>query len=169
MADPALVILSGLPGVGKSSVARAFARMTGAVYLRIDTIETALRQSVLKIDQAADAGYQVGYGLAADNLAHGLSVVADSVNSIALTRDAWRAAAGEARWLDVEIVCSDAAEHRRRVETRRAANPRPGIPDWAAVARRHYAPWDRDRLVLDTVSRAPEAVALELKEAVDAL
>ena len=38
-----LIIFSGLPGSGKSTIARALARRLGAVYLRIDTIEQAIR------------------------------------------------------------------------------------------------------------------------------
>jgi len=37
-----LIILSGLPGAGKTSVARELARRLKAVHLRIDTIEDAL-------------------------------------------------------------------------------------------------------------------------------
>ena len=38
-----LIIFSGLPGSGKSTIARALARRLRAVYLRIDTIEQAIR------------------------------------------------------------------------------------------------------------------------------
>ena len=40
---PVLVVLGGLPGVGKSSIAHALLSQWPAVYLRIDTIEQALR------------------------------------------------------------------------------------------------------------------------------
>lgn len=33
-----LIIFSGLPGSGKSTIARALAKRLGAVYLRIDTM-----------------------------------------------------------------------------------------------------------------------------------
>ena len=39
-----LIIFSGLPGSGKSTIARALAQQLGAVYLRIDTIEQAIRE-----------------------------------------------------------------------------------------------------------------------------
>src|SRR3712207_422775 len=39
-----LVSLSGLPGVGKSSIGKALATSEGGAYLRIDTIEQALRE-----------------------------------------------------------------------------------------------------------------------------
>jgi predicted kinase len=67
-----------------------------------------------------DKSYRVAYALAEDNLKAGLTVIADSVNPDAMTRDAWRAVARRAnvRAIDIEIVCSDVEEHRRRVESR---------------------------------------------------
>jgi hypothetical protein len=60
-----------------------------------------------------------------------------------------------ARVLDVELVCSDAAEHRRRVESRGGDR----VPTWQDVVDRDYRPWDRERLVIDTARvSAPEAV-----------
>ncbi|WP_147899840.1 2-C-methyl-D-erythritol 4-phosphate cytidylyltransferase [Serinicoccus profundi] len=39
---PVLVVLSGLPGVGKTTVARAACRRLGAAHVRVDTLEQAL-------------------------------------------------------------------------------------------------------------------------------
>jgi hypothetical protein len=52
--------------------------------------------------------------------------------------------------LDVEIVCSDAAEHRRRIESREPDIAGHILPTWQAVVDRDYHGWDRDRLVVDT-------------------
>jgi hypothetical protein len=69
-----------------------------------------------------------------------------------LTRDAWRAAGlrASASVLEVETVCSDREEHRRRVKSR--ANEVRGLvlPDWEAVIGRDYHPWDRDHVIVDT-------------------
>ena len=52
--------------------------------------------------------------------------------------------------LDVEIVCSDAVEHRRRVETRAADITGHSLPTWQEVVERDYRPWDGERIVIDT-------------------
>ncbi len=41
-----LIVFSGLPGTGKTTIAQAVVRRCGAVYLRIDTIEQALRTAL---------------------------------------------------------------------------------------------------------------------------
>src|SRR5438093_6817984 len=119
---PILISFSGLPGVGKTTVARALAREIRAVYIRVDSIEVALKNSSLQSHPAEDAGYRAAVAVAKDNLMHGLDVVADTVNPIELTRRWWAEAAKtcDARLLNLEIVCSDPTEHRRRVETRRS-------------------------------------------------
>ena len=40
-----LIVLAGLPGVGKTTVARLLAQQAAALHLRIDTIEQTLRRS----------------------------------------------------------------------------------------------------------------------------
>jgi predicted kinase len=144
-----LVVLSGLPGVGKTTIARQLSVSLGAVYLRIDTIEQALRNAGVKVE---GEGYAAAYAVAEDNLRLGRIVVADCVNPWPLTRDEWRSVADRAgvRAVEIEVVCSDADEHRRRVESRSADLPGHQLPTWREVVERDYRPWSRDRLVIDT-------------------
>lgn len=148
---PMLVIFSGLPGVGKTAIARKLARTIGAVHLRIDSIEQALRRSGCRVE---GEGYEVAYAVAEDNLHAGRMVIADCVNPWPLTRRAWRLVAERAgvAALDVEIVCSDAAEHRRRVESREPDIAGHALPTWREVVERDYHAWDCDRLVVDTAA-----------------
>lgn len=155
-----LVVFGGLPGVGKTTIASRLAVETGAVFLRIDVIEMALHDEGVEVE---GQGYAVAYVLAESNLRLGLTVVADSVNPIPLTRDAWRAVAARAgaRLFEVEVICSDLAEHRRRVEARVTDLPGFVPPTWDEVVGRDYRPWDRERLVIDTAVVEPDvAVAL---------
>jgi predicted kinase len=164
-----LIIFAGLPGVGKTSIARELARQRQAVHLRIDTIEQVLTDAgaddVLRADPGL--GYRVAYALAADNLKLGLMVVGDSVNSLDITREAWRAVAeaADARWIEVEVVCSDPAEHRRRVETRVADIVGHTPPTWREVEEREYQPWPCERIVIDTAGRSLEESLTELNAA----
>ena len=154
MGTPTLYIFAGLPGSGKSTLCQLLAGHLGATYLRIDTIEQALRE-LCSIDVQGE-GYRLAYRVAADNLRLGASVVADSCNPIELTRREWErvAVSAGARWVNVEVVCSDLREHRRRVETRHGTVPGLRLPTWQEVVEREYHAWTVDRVVVDTFGRS---------------
>ena len=146
-----LIALSGLSGVGKTTISRALATAIRAVHLRIDSIEQALRTCGVAVEEE---GYVVAYAVAEDNLRLGRTVISDCVNPWPLTRDAWRAAAERAgvAVLEVEIVCSNRDEHRRRVESRVADIAGHQLPSWNDAIARDYRPWDRDHLIVDTAA-----------------
>lgn len=150
---PCLFVFGGLPGTGKSELASHLAVQVGATYLRIDTIEQAMREAGRVL--TGPEGYEAAYAIARDNLHLGLNVVADSVNPIAVTREAWRGVATELHvsFLEIEVICTDRDEHRRRAEIRPAGVQGLRLPTWQEVLDREYEPWDRDRLVIDTAGR----------------
>ena len=162
METPTLYIFSGLPASGKSTLAELLVRRVGAAYVRIDTIEQALRE-LCSVDVQAE-GYRLAYRLAADNLRLGISVVADSCNPIELTRREWERVATNvgAQYVNIEVVCSDLQEHRRRVETRRSAVQGLRLPTWQDVTARAYDRWTAGRVVIDTFGRPATACVDEL-------
>ncbi len=85
-APAVLVILGGLSATGKTSIARQLAPQIGAVHLRVDTIEQALRASGVMTGPMKDAGYRIAHSVAEDNLRLGNTVIADSVNPLTITR-----------------------------------------------------------------------------------
>jgi predicted kinase len=133
------VIFGGLPATGKTTLARALARRLRATYFRVDTVEQVIRDAK-DLSSIDDIGYRLGYAFAEDNLRLGQTVIADCVNPLQLTRDAWKAVADRAGVpaVEVEIICSDRHEHRQRVETRHvdiAGLQLPGRTSWTANTR----------------------------------
>ena len=153
-----LIALGGLPGAGKSALARSLARRIGAVHLRIDTIEQAMRNAGFTV--SGPEGYLAARDVAADNLRVGRTVIVDSVNPLAVTRAYWREAAARTNveLVEIEVVCSDRGQHRRRVESRVADIPGLVLPTWQQVLDREYEPWTTAH-VIDTAGRTVEESA----------
>ena len=60
---------------------------------------------------------------------------------------------------EIETICSDRAELKRRIETRLVNIEGLRLPTWAEVLSRDYEPWQRDHLVIDTAGESPGASA----------
>ena len=158
-----LISFAGLPGVGKTTIARQLARQQGIPYLRVDEIEGVLMADAPGQD-IGPQGYQIAAALAASNLTLGLSAIVDCVNPWQLTRDIFIEAARTAgsAFFGVELYCSDEAEHRRRVETRQADIPGKSLPDWQKVIARDYHPWVDADIRIDTEKLSAEQAAGEI-------
>ena len=146
---PALIVFGGLPGTGKTTVSRELAMRLAATHLRIDAIEQTLRNAGLAVGVV---GYAIANALAAENLRPDRLVVADCVNPVLASRAGWRQTAlqNSAHIVEIELVCGDLAVHRRRAEGRSPDISGLELPSWDTIVSRHYEPWDREHLVLDT-------------------
>ena len=166
-----LVVLSGLPGTGKTTIGKALAARRAATYVRVDEIEHALAQGGNLDSDIGPAGYLVAFALASSNLKLGNLVIGDSVNPVRESRQGWRSVADRigCAILEVEVICSNEAEHRRRVETRDADIAGFELPTWQWIKALSYEPWVEDRLVLDTAALNPSDAVAEIESRIDAL
>jgi predicted kinase len=151
---PKLVIFSGIPGAGKTTLAEHAARWLGAPLFSKDELEATLRRSGISASMNSGwAAYQSLTALARGQLERGQSAILDSVATHGRIREQWRALAVEfgACLRVIESVCTDCEAHRARLAQRQRNTP--GWPeltsdDMVHVAER-YEPWTDARLVLD--------------------
>ncbi|TKJ31564.1 AAA family ATPase [Blastococcus sp. CCUG 61487] len=167
MNAPLLVVVSGLPGTGKSAVAAALAHRSGAVHISVDVVEDAMLGAGLPRSwETGVAAYEAARAVAEQNLAHGSTVVVDAVNDSEPARDTWRTAAAtsRSRLVFVVLVLDDVAEHRRRLATRQRGLTHVPEPSWAEVRARAatYAPWSDDECLRLDAGRPVEDLVEEL-------
>lgn len=166
-----LIVMTGLPGTGKSVLAEALGRAVGIPVFSKDWLEATLLRGGYPA-QGADlaplgrVGYELLTTLAERQLAIGQSAILDSVASTASIRSAWQtlAIAYNARWRVIECVCSDAAIHRARIAQRQRGIPGWGELDWEDVerARSFYADWREPHLLVDTAQPLDAALTAAL-------
>lgn len=159
-----LVVVGGLPGTGKSFIAKHAARCVRAALVSKDVIEAALWRAGVGRDRGSGwAAYELMTALAEAQLEAGGSVVLDSVATFERIRSQWRELARRrgAAFIAIECVCSDAAVHRTRIEGRTR-----GIPGWPELSwldveevASRYEPWSMQRLVVDALLPAEQNIA----------
>src|SRR5271170_1099199 len=160
MKSQKLIVLSGLPGSGKSTVAEGTSRTLRIAIFSVDPIEAAMWRGGLARAQTGIAAYDVAITLTDEHLRLGHSVIIDAVNPVEAPRAAWRdlAAKHRADLKIVECVCADETVHRRRIEAR--IRNIEGMPElsWGRVLERRaeYETWTDARLVLDTSTDIPQ-------------
>lgn len=159
-----LIVFCGLPGVGKTTLAKQLAKDMSATYLRIDSIEQAVLRSAVNVFDIEDAGYLAAYALATDNLNAGNSVIVDAVNPLNVIRAKWAAIAtlSGATIEFIEIICSDPEEHRARAEARQSDIEGHTLPSWDEIVNLDYEELECEALTIDTATAT-------FSESVDAL
>lgn len=147
--NPILFVLSGLPGVGKSTLSQYIAKKYKAIYIRIDTIEQGGRD-LCDFDVQGE-GDELAYRIATDNLRLGANIVADSCNPILLTRNKWTEVAIQNNCIlvNIEVVCSDKNEHKKRIENRVSEVQNLKLPTSMDVVQREYHTWEGNRILID--------------------
>lgn len=168
MRETRLIVMAGLPGSGKSSVAEALGQLLDRAVLSVDPIEAAMWRSGIPQSMTGIAAYHVAEAIAEENLRLGLSVIIDAVNPVDAARDGWvgLAARREVGMMFVECECPDLGLHRDRITRRRRGIDGMAEITWDEVEarRREYQPWSHDRIVLDTTEASPDILARRVLE-----
>lgn len=164
--QPNLVLFSGPPGVGKSSLSYQLSRRTGWALLPVDCLDRTL-ESVGLTGHPPTTAYHLMLALAEVNLRNGVSVILDAV----FPKEEFRAHALEMteRWnanlFPVVCQCSDRELWRARVENRGLVVAGWTPVDWegAQNVSSYYEKWITPHLLID----AAESFEKNLSRVVD--
>jgi predicted kinase len=159
-----LIVFSGLPGTGKSTLAETLGKELGIPVFAKDWLEATLVRSglnpIIESSPPKSIGYELLTVLAGRQLRLGQSVILDSVAGSENIRWTWRqlSAQHEADWRVIECICSDESIHRARLQCRQRNIPGWHELDWSEVERvkHYYLPWQEEHLVLDMVDPVDE-------------
>lgn len=140
---PKLIVLAGLPGTGKTTLARRLSKALSLVYLRVDCIEAPF----IARDPNAGCegeGYEALINIALENLKLGHGVLIDTVNPLHITRAMFLELSrkAQAETYQFELTLEDMELHRRRIEERQSDIAGFRVPSWQDVLEREYEEWD---------------------------
>jgi predicted kinase len=161
-----LIVMSGLPGSGKSTIAEHLATRLRLPIFSVDPIESAIvKAGIAKSFETGLAAYLVAATLADEQLKLGNSVIIDAVNAEEEGKDVWR---GLAKKHDAELivvlVTLERSLHKQRLESRvRSLHGFSEVTwDQVEVRRKVFTAWKEPVLELD----ASREVETSVEEAV---
>jgi predicted kinase len=152
-----LIVIAGLPGAGKSTLALDLGQALGCAVLGVDQAEAAMwLAGVSRSGPTHHAAYLVVGALAAEQLALGHHVIVDAVNGPEEARAQWRelAAQTEAELRFIVVECSNDDVFRTRLAHRIRHIEGFPEPTWQGVLERRltFPPWTDDRLTIDSLN-----------------
>lgn len=162
-ASPKVVLVAGIPGAGKSTLAESLGRHLRAPVFSLDWVFGVVAPfDALHDDDIAFAMVDLHLiALTARQVQLGVDVVLDVAGHTERERARWRELTERLGgvFVGVECVCSDEQLQRERVEGRDR-----GIPGWRATVpwehvqrmRGLWEPWQDDHLVVDSALATPE-------------
>jgi predicted kinase len=174
--SPTLIVLSGLPGSGKSVLAESLSRALSVPIFSIDPIETAMWRAGLAKTETGVAAYEVAQALADEHLRLRHSVIVDAVNPAEAPRAAWRNLAAKHRvsLKIIECACSDETMLRQRIESRVHSTAATHELTWARLLQRRARIRSMDRSsagpgYVAHITRAVACASAELRASVRVL
>ncbi len=165
--ETTLILFAGMPGSGKTTLARMVAHQLGLPIFSKDRVQRVLRDHHLAAENTGD-GYYIILDQADEQLSLGVSVILDATFPL----DHFRIVASEiamrhgVRFCAIYCTCSDDAVWEERMKSRVHY-----VPGWRPVGwedvlrmRQYYQPWGANALIVDSLMPPADNFQIALAE-----
>lgn len=168
MSRSKLIVMSGLPGSGKSTLSEWIVERMKIPIFSVDPIESAIiRAGIPKSFETGYAAYLVAENLVAEQVKLGNSVVVDAVNAEDGAKQVWIDCAKRLNipLVVIECIMKDEALHRKRLESRTRGLHGFDEITWERVQERKkaYTPWRHKVLTLEMSGDRDRNITLALE------
>lgn len=157
-----LIVMSGLPGTGKSTLATVISKATHLPLISPDVIkESLIKDGKLSDYRDGSLTWQVATREAEKQLRQGSSIIIDAINAEAAAKETWITLASRlhAQIIVIECYVSDSVIHKSRIKNRKKNLI--GIPevdwDWVENRRLAYTHWNIPVLRIDGLTPIDES------------
>ena len=156
--ESTLILFAGMPGSGKTTLARIIARRMNIPVFAKDRVQRVLRDHNLAAANTGD-GYYIILDMADELLSLGLSCIRDAPSPLHPSRTVAREtpARHKSRFTAIYCYCSDDLVWQERMKERVQY-----VPGWKPVGwddvlrmREYYQPWNNNALFIDSL-RSPD-------------
>ena len=149
-----MIVIGGIPGVGKSTLANALSKGLGIPVFSKDELEAAVaRKGICSSKDMHGVGYEIMATLAKSQIANGNSAIFDFIASKSRVNDLWPQLLNtDIKY--IECICSNEDVHKERIQSRKR-----NIEGWYELTwedvlsiKRNYQPLMSERLTIDSVN-----------------
>ncbi|MDN3649586.1 AAA family ATPase [Reinekea marina] len=148
-----VILICGLPGSGKSTLAEELAKTLGLPLFSKDKLEASIvEHGALRTELLNGIGYTLLKNLVDEHLERQSSVIVDFIADKNRVNELWPDLLTK-ELIAIECICSDKAEHKRRIESRKRNIKGWYELSWVDVVEisTKYTPLISSRLILDTI------------------
>jgi len=155
-----LILMAGMPGTGKSTVAREIGSVFGFPVIDKDVIATALLDAEIPEDQMQPAAYDTCFALTRDLLMQHQSLILDTPAVHPIVWERAQALCNQAGATLIPVLCvADRDIRNHRVASRVAMRSQPaGQSRTPGYARERFAHLPPDRIELVTDGELPDVL-----------
>lgn len=163
--NPTLIVIGGLPGTGKSTLANALSKRMNVPVFSKDDLEAAVaRKGLASNKKMLGVGYEIMEALSKRSLENNNSAIFDFIASRSRVEELWPSLL-ESNFKYIACICSNQEIHKERVCVRERS-----IPGWYELTwqdilsiQSSYQSLKPESLVLDSVNNLNTNIKLAIE------